>query len=145
MSLAQAHIPTKDESQQALEALQILREVPLNQALGGPGGRHFEVTLPVQALELLQVILSYLAKGNAVRLVPIHAELTTQQAADLLKVSRPYFVGLLDQGVLPYRRVGAHRRVLAQDLFAYQSCEEVARRQAARELTEEAQELEIEY
>lgn len=109
----------------------------------GAGGE--EVVLPAKLVEVLRAVLEQLAQGNAVTVVPAHAELTTQQAADLLNVSRPYLVQLLEEGGIPYRKVGPRRRIRVSDLLSYMRREEARRRETLRELTREAQKLGLGY
>ena len=97
--------------------------------------------LPREALELLPRILTHMAAGEGVSIVPLHAELTTQQAADLMNVSRPFLIGLLEAGEIQYRTVGKHRRILAQSLMAYIAADDRKRREAADELTQLNQEM----
>lgn len=103
------------------------------------------VEVPTFALRLLGDILSELALGNAVQIVPIHAELTTQEAADLLNVSRPHLVKLLDAGELPHTKIGSHRRVKFADLMVYKAQRDQTSRAALNELTSQAQELGMGY
>lgn len=110
------------------------------------GDQHRQtVELPTFALRLLGEILSALALGNTVKVVPIHAELTTQQGADLLNVSRPYLVKLLDEGVIPHTKTGRHRRIKFADLEAYKSQREAESHSALDEITAQAQELGMGY
>jgi excisionase family DNA binding protein len=104
-----------------------------------------DVVLPASALRLLRDILAEMAQGHAIALLPVQAELTTQQAADLLKVSRPFLIGLLEQGKIPFRLVGQHRRVRLDDLLAYKRKDDEDRRRVADELAADAQELSLGY
>jgi excisionase family DNA binding protein len=142
--------PTKAETELARESSRRLAPY-----LTGRDGLHLQiveegesgeaVAVPLSAVRLLVHILTEMAQGNAVTLVPVHAELTTQQAADLLNVSRPYLVKLLDEGKIPHRTVGKYRRVRFDDLMAYKKQNEQKRLKALEELAAQAQELDMGY
>jgi excisionase family DNA binding protein len=104
-----------------------------------------DVELPSEVVPLLVEILGQIANGNGVRVVPVHAELTTQQAADILNVSRPYLIKLLEGGTVPFHLVGTHRRVKLGDLLDYKRRRDAERSQILDELTAEAQELGLGY
>ena len=89
-----------------------------------------EITLGPALSALLMELLRHVGKGDAVTLVPVHEMLTTQQAADVLNVSRPFLIALLDKGLIPYHTVGRHRRIKAEDLFAYKRSRDKTRRGA---------------
>ena len=101
------------------------------------------LVLPRPAVTLFAQILGQLAEGRGVSVIPSRAEVTTQQAADLLGVSRPYVVRLLEDGAVPHRKVGRHRRILLEDLLAYKRADDEQRRTAADELGDLGQELGI--
>src|SRR5882757_11196491 len=139
--------PGADESALAREALvqvrRVLDEHPredLPVEFAPEEGRE-TVTVPRVAVDLLVRVLANLAAGQGVTLVPAHAELTTQQAADLLNVSRPFLIKLLDERKIHYRTVGTHRRIMASSLLDYQRRDDVERREAADELASTAREM----
>ena len=141
---AELAMPTDKESALAAETgrqiASVIHEAETVSAHFGPKGAA-TVELPVAAVRLLLDILKQMARGNAVTLMPVHTELTTQQAADLLNVSRTHLVQLLDEEKIPHRKVGTHRRVRAEDVLAYRRETERARRRALDELTELDEEL----
>jgi len=99
------------------------------------------IVLPAPVVALLMGILRMTAKGLGVALTPLHSELTTGQAADLLHVSRPYLVKLLEAGDIPYYKVGKHRRIRREDLMTYKNAIDRRREAILDELVAESQEL----
>lgn len=96
--------------------------------------------LPAGAVALLQDVLEAMAAGRGVTLIHEGAELTTVQAASILNVSRPYLIGLLESGKMPFRKVGTHRRILMEDLMTYKAQDDQERQVVLDELAREAQE-----
>jgi excisionase family DNA binding protein len=101
--------------------------------------------LPASSTRLLVDILTLTGRGKAVAVLPVDAELTSQQAADVLNVSRPYLVKLLEEGKLPHRKVGSRRRVLLCDVLAYKKQVADARSKVLDELAAQGQELKMGY
>ncbi|MCA1221357.1 helix-turn-helix domain-containing protein [Streptomyces sp. 8L] len=113
----------------------------LSQITVRPDGDPEPLALPREVVELLAGVLAHLGAGRGVSVVPSDAELTTQQAADMLNVSRPFLIGLLTAGEIEYRTVGTHRRIKASSLFEYKQKDDRRRRTAADELTALDQEM----
>ncbi|WAT27751.1 helix-turn-helix domain-containing protein [Pseudomonas sp. GXZC] len=103
------------------------------------------LVLPTSALRLLVDILGELAIGNAVKVVPVHAELTSQEAADLLNVSRPHLVKMLEEGAIPFTKTGRHRRIRFSDLMAFKQRRTEESQRAMEALAQQAQELGMGY
>ena len=103
------------------------------------------LALPAKTTALLLKLLSFIAKGQSVTLLASEEELTTSEAAKLLKVSRPFLVKLLKEKQIPFRKVGSHRRILIKDILAYRKKMEVTTAENLAFLTQQAQELNLGY
>jgi excisionase family DNA binding protein len=102
------------------------------------------ITLSPTAVRALSQVFQQLGRGQAVTVLPVDAELTSQEAADLLLISRPSLIQLLDEGALPYRRLGTHRRLLLADVLAYKQAHAARRRAVLDELAAHDQALGLE-
>ena len=127
------------ESSRLLSAVQ-LKEGSINVALEGVG-----VKIPLAAARVLLKALAEIGRGHAVTTVSLDEELSTQEAADLLNVSRPFVTKLLNQKLIPGRKVGTHHRLLARDVLAFKRSSQAESSAALDELTAQAQELGMGY
>jgi len=149
MSTATLHesgAPTKAEAKLASESsCRLARYARRDLKLQIAGKTGEAITLPAAAVRLLVRALAEMAAGHAVTLTPTRTELTSQQAAEVLGVSRPFLVKSLDGGKIPSRKVGTHRRVRFSDLLAYRQQTDQRRLQTLEELTAQAQQLKMGY
>ena len=143
-------IPGKEEVSLAREASRKLAPYAqsndrISLIVRGKEGQAAEIEVSPAVVRMLLDILEQTANGNAVHLSPLYAELSTQQAAEILNVSRPHLIKLLEQGDIPFYKVGSHRRLLAQDVLAYREQRYKERQRAMSALTAESQALEWGY
>lgn len=144
-------IPTEVDAQLAQESSRIFAShIPHDRStielkVARDDNSEEKVIIPAAAFHLFVDILSQMAQGNAVTLIPIHAELTTQEAADILNVSRPFLIKLIETGEIHCRKVGRHRRIRFEDLMNYKQKIDSDRTQALNELASQAQELNMGY
>ena len=142
-------LPTEHERELAKAGRRVLDELSPAQRVSRlkllEDGMEREIQLPRQALRLLGEVLREMGRGNAVAVIPVESEITTQQAADILNMSRPHLVGLLESNAIPHRKVGAHRRVKLLDVLNYKRQEDSERVKILEELAAQAQELNMGY
>jgi|TARA_B110000093_G_C12893047_1_gene376940 excisionase family DNA binding protein len=103
------------------------------------------ITIPKKALTLLSAIIQNMAEGKTISIVPSNSEVSTQQAADMLNVSRPHLIKLLEAKKIPFNKVGSHRRILLKDIMEYK--EQLAKQREAQLdfLSNQAQDLNLGY
>lgn len=146
--ISELDLPTGEQRDEARELLRELAPLRRNKTIhvrSEDKRQQVDVVLPERMFGALLELLRHTAEGNAVTLVPVHAELTSQQAADLLNVSRPHLIKLLEDGELPFHRTGRHRRVFAKDLFAYRDQRREESEEAFQELADLSQEHGLGY
>ena len=107
--------------------------------------KKIELILPFPAVKMLLHILTQMSEGNSLTLIPIHAELSTQEAANLLNISRPFLIKLLEKGEIAFHRVGTHRRILFKDIQSYKTKQTTVSNRALQRLTDQAQQLDMGY
>ncbi len=139
-TLEQEPITASESEQPTLKKMKgVLRNEAYLPKLVGPQGE--EIILPKSIFHVLQRIVSHMMLGRAITIVPINKELTTQEAADILNVSRPYLVKLLKDGQIPFHKVGTHRRIRFSDLMDYKRQRDAERTRGLAELTQMSQEF----
>lgn len=141
--------PTPQDAKIAHQSGQILsryiqRENPLKLCVMDDESQQ-PLHLPSNAVVLLIEILEAMAAGQGVTIIPENAELSTAQAADVLNVSRPYLIKLLESNHIPYRKVGKHRRVRMEDVMAYKKAIDAEREEILDQLVAEAQAQDMGY
>jgi excisionase family DNA binding protein len=143
-------LPTPEETEKAQVATRVLGRLATKQgalSLRLLQNKHTEeqvIDLPPAVARMLLELLMHIGKGEAVTFVPVGAELSTQQAADVLNVSRPFFIKLLESNQIPHHKVGTHRRIMANDVFNYKSRRDKMRSKALDELARLGQEIDAE-
>lgn len=141
-----------DDQRIAIESMMILKEVskklqndstPVVEIKIQETGEF--ITIPKKALLLLITILSNMSEGKSTTIISTDSEVSTQQAANVLNVSRPYLVKLLENNTIPFKKVGSHRRILLGDLIDYKKKFQRIREEKLKLLSEQAQDLNLGY
>jgi excisionase family DNA binding protein len=141
--------PSEEDIAQAKESSRILAKYAdmdrVRMTFKGNDGQGDDLILPGSVVQLLLNVLSEVSQGNAVNIMPIHAELSTQEAANILNVSRPHLVKLLEQGEIEFHKVGTHRKVLAKNIIEYKEKIIKQRHEVLDELVSISQEMGMGY
>ena len=145
--LDETFVPTDEETERAKKFSRILaREFASAESVKIQREDSDEsIEIPRQVFNVLMRLLSVMSEGKAFSLIPMDKELTTQQAADILNVSRPYMNKILDLGEIAHRKVGRNRRIRFSDLMEYKKSQEQKSKAALQELADQAQELDMGY
>jgi excisionase family DNA binding protein len=143
-------VPGPEEVQQARRSAPRLRRLAKRRRKAAVRsitveGEEQAIAIPASAFQVLADAVDEMAKGHAIRITAHEEEVSTQRAADLLNVSRPYLIGLLEKGEIPFRKVGTHRRLRLSDVLAYKARSDADAERAFRELMAQGQKLRMGY
>ena len=153
MSAEVVFLPTAEDSEQAKDSSRVLAQAlasysdddRVRMTIQSNSGISDELVLPGDIMNLLLTVLTQVSQGNAISLVLMHQEISTQQAADLLSVSRPHLVKLLEQNSIPFRKVGSHRRVKLTDVMTYRNTIDKERHKTLDELSGLSQDIGMDF
>jgi len=145
--LDETFVPTDEETERAKNFSRILAKefAPAESVTIQRDDVDESIEIPRQVFNVLMRVLAVMSEGKAFSLIPMDKELTTQQAADILNVSRPYLNKILDLGDIAHRKVGRNRRIKFSDLMEYKKSQEQKSRNALQELADQSQELDMGY
>ncbi|MCF8237360.1 MAG: helix-turn-helix domain-containing protein [Saprospiraceae bacterium] len=144
--------PSREDQKLAKESVRILSTFhKQNMAKGSlvqlfmEDKTNVKVVIPRSVYQLMETILEFMSQGKAISILPAETELTTQQAAEMLHVSRPHIVKLLESGEIPFIKVGSHRRIRLQDLQSYRQKLQKKQQFAMEKLAKQGQDLSLGY
>lgn len=145
--LDETFVPTDEETERAKSFSRILAKefAPAESVTIQRDDGDESIEIPRQVFNVLMRVLAVMSEGKAFSLIPMDKELTTQQAADILNVSRPYLNKILDLGEIVHRKVGRNRRIKFSDLMEYKKSQEQKSKEALQELANQSQELDMGY
>ena len=138
------YTPPHDGDQQEIETIKQLRNLiadTKNSQIQFTTSQGDSIPIPQKVTEVLRTVIDIMAQGKGISLVPVADEVTTTQAAEILNISRPYLMKLINNDQIPYHQVGTHKRILLKDLLEYKKSRDAKRQEGLQKLTELSQEL----
>ena len=144
---ANIEIPTRKDQRAAKATYDLLSKtsLPYKQVNLLVDNTKSSPELPEKVVQLLKELLFFMSEGKSISIIPTDSELSTQDAADILQVSRPHVVKLLEEGKIPYHKAGSHRRILQRDLAVYELSLKKTRKASLDYLAKQAQEEDLGY
>ena len=139
-----SYSPPHNGNHQEIETIQQLKKLIANaedNQLQFTTSKGDSISIPQSVIKVFRAVVNIMAQGKGVSLIPVADEVTTTQAAEILNISRPYLMQLIDRGEIPYYQVGTHKRIFLKDLLEYKQKRDARRKEGLQKLTEFSQEL----